>query len=98
MLTIAAVMLAVVGVVFGLYAFAVLSLCVLAAVRVCGTGDVHDLAALTWLATIGIVGIFVHAVRLWFVSRPAAERLATARGAATGTCSPSWCPHSTRRG
>src|SRR5690242_21344922 len=35
-----------------------------------------------WLATIGIIGIFVHAVRLWFVSRPAAVPPATARAEA----------------
>jgi hypothetical protein len=39
----------------------------------------------SWLATIGIIGIFVHAVRLWFVSRPAAVPPAAARaGAADG--------------
>ena len=38
---------------------------------------------LTWLAIAGIVGIFVHAVRLWFVSRPATARPA-AHGAADG--------------
>lgn len=37
-----------------------------------------------WFATAGIVGIFVHAVRLWFVSRPASVLPATARGAADG--------------
>ena len=37
-----------------------------------------------WLATAGIVGIFVHAVRLWFVSRPASALPAAARGAADG--------------
>ncbi len=31
---------------------------------------VHEL---DWLATIGIVAIFTHAVRLWFVSRPVAK-------------------------
>lgn len=39
---------------------------------------------LTWLATAGIAGVFVHAVRLWFVSRPAAVQPAAARGAADG--------------
>jgi cellulose synthase/poly-beta-1,6-N-acetylglucosamine synthase-like glycosyltransferase len=38
----------------------------------------------SWLATIGIIGIFVHAVRLWFVSRPAPVPPAAARGAADG--------------
>jgi 1,2-diacylglycerol 3-beta-glucosyltransferase len=33
------------------------------------------LHAFDWLATIGIVVIFTHAVRLWFVSRPAAKPL-----------------------
>ncbi len=37
-----------------------------------------------WFATAGIVGIFVHAVRLWFVSRPASALPAAARGAADG--------------
>ena len=38
----------------------------------------------TWLATVGIIGIFVHTVRLWFVSRPAAAPPATAPGAGDG--------------
>ena len=29
-----------------------------------------SLQLLAWLATAGIIGIFVHTVRLWFVSRP----------------------------
>jgi len=37
-----------------------------------------------WLATIGIIGIFAHAVRLWFVSRPAAAPPAAVHGAADG--------------
>lgn len=37
-----------------------------------------------WLATVGIIGIFAHAVRLWFVSRPAVTPPATAHGAADG--------------
>lgn len=37
----------------------------------------------TWLATAGIVGIFVHAMRLWFVSRSAAVPPAT-HGAGDG--------------
>jgi cellulose synthase/poly-beta-1,6-N-acetylglucosamine synthase-like glycosyltransferase len=37
-----------------------------------------------WLATVGIIGIFAHAVRLWFVSRPAVAPPATAHGAADG--------------
>lgn len=37
-----------------------------------------------WLATVGIIGIFAHAVRLWFVSRPAMAPPATAHGAADG--------------
>jgi 1,2-diacylglycerol 3-beta-glucosyltransferase len=36
-----------------------------------------------WIATVGIVGIFVHAVRLWFVSRAVAEH-PTVPGAADG--------------
>ena len=36
-----------------------------------------------WIATAGIVGIFFHAVRLWFVSRAVAEHPA-APGAADG--------------
>jgi cellulose synthase/poly-beta-1,6-N-acetylglucosamine synthase-like glycosyltransferase len=38
----------------------------------------------SWLATAGIVGIFVHAVRLWLVSRPAAPPPAPIPGAADG--------------
>lgn len=37
---------------------------------------------LAWLATAGIVGIFVHAVRLWFVSRSAAVSPTTTNRAA----------------
>ncbi len=39
---------------------------------------------LTGLATVGIVGIFVHAVRLWFVSRPTMVPPAPSHGAADG--------------
>jgi glycosyltransferase involved in cell wall biosynthesis len=42
------------------------------------------LQLLTWLATAGIIAIFVHVVRLWFVSRPAAVPPATTHGAADG--------------
>jgi cellulose synthase/poly-beta-1,6-N-acetylglucosamine synthase-like glycosyltransferase len=42
------------------------------------------LQLLTWLATAGIISIFVHAVRLWLVSRPAAVPPATAHAAADG--------------
>jgi len=38
----------------------------------------------SWLATAGIIGIFVHAVRLWFVSRPVAAPLATVHEASDG--------------
>ena len=38
----------------------------------------------TWLATVGIIGIFVHTVRLWFVSRAAAVPPATAGRPADG--------------
>jgi 1,2-diacylglycerol 3-beta-glucosyltransferase len=36
----------------------------------------------SWLATAGIIAIFVHVVRLWFVSRPAAVPPASTHGAA----------------
>ena len=39
---------------------------------------------LTWLATAGIISIFVHTVRLWLVSRHAAVPPATAHAAADG--------------
>jgi 1,2-diacylglycerol 3-beta-glucosyltransferase len=42
------------------------------------------LQLLTWLATAGIISIFVHAVRLWLVSRPAAVPPATVHAAADG--------------
>jgi cellulose synthase/poly-beta-1,6-N-acetylglucosamine synthase-like glycosyltransferase len=38
----------------------------------------------SWLATAGIIAIFVHVVRLWFVSRPAAVPPASTHGAADG--------------
>lgn len=40
------------------------------------------LELLTWVATAGIVATFVHAVRLWFVSRSAAVSPVTTHGAA----------------
>ena len=42
------------------------------------------LQVFTWLATAGIVAIFVHGVRLWFVSRSAAVPPATTHGAGDG--------------
>ena len=42
------------------------------------------LQLLSWLATAGIIAIFVHVVRLWFVSRPAAVPPATTHEAADG--------------
>ena len=42
------------------------------------------LQLLTWLATAGIISIFVHAVRLWLVSRSAAVPPATVHAAADG--------------
>lgn len=52
----------------------------------------------SWLATIGIIGIFVHAVRLWFVSLLRYRQPPPAPEPRTASSLPSWCPHSTKRG